>query len=303
MRWIHDPDFLEPCVLVLGMFDGVHLGHRALLSQGLEIAREKGLPLTVCTFEPHPMEVLRPDLAPKRLATRGERAGLMAECGVDVLAEVRFTRSLADREPEAFLEDMRDRFRPVCVVCGYNFTFGRSGRGDGELLSAWSSANGIATRVVPAVCVGGKPVSSTRIRGCLAAGDVSEAARLLGSTYGLAGAVQHGKRQGRTMGFPTVNVKIPARKLLPAYGVYACGVRYRGEQHPGIVNVGRHPTLPEGAVTAEAHILDDSPDLYGEPVRVSFLRFMRPEKPFRGKEELAAQIECDKAEALRFFGS
>ena len=302
MRWIRDPGSLEPCVLVLGMFDGVHRGHQALLARGLDMAEAKGLPLVVCTFEPHPLEVLRPDLAPKRLTTPLARAALMAACGADILAELRFTRSLADQEPEDFLAGMAARFQPADVVCGYNFTFGRSGRGDDAFLSARADAYGFGVEIVPAVCVGGKAVSSTRIRGCLAAGDVSEAARLLGHTYTLTGPVQHGKQQGRTMGFPTANVGIPPRKQLPAYGVYACGLRYRGEDHPGIVNVGRHPTLPEGGVTVEAHILDDDPDLYGEPVRVSFLRHLRPEKPFRGKEELTAQLQRDRQEAFRFFG-
>ena len=301
MRWIRDPQSLGPCVLVLGMFDGVHRGHQALLERGLEIAENKALPLVVCTFEPHPLEVLRPDLAPKRLTTPLERAALMASCGADILVEMRFTRELADLEPEDFLADIAARFHPDTVVCGYNFTFGRSGRGDGAFLLEKAAAFRFDVEIVPAVCVAGKVVSSTRIRGCLAAGDVSEAARLLGHTYTLTGAVEHGKQQGRTMGFPTANVGIPHRKQLPAYGVYACGLRYRSEEHPGIVNVGRHPTLPEGGVTVEAHILDESPDLYGEPVCVSFLRYLRPEKPFRSKEELTEQLKHDRQQACQFF--
>lgn len=303
MRWIRDPVKTGPCVLALGMFDGVHRGHQELMIRGLALGRERNLPLVVCTFEPHPLEVLRPDLAPKRLTTPLERAALMAECGVDILAEVTFTRALADMAPDAFLEDMNQRFRPAAVICGYNFSFGRGGQGDGEALLAWGETGGFDTEIVPAVRVGGKPVSSTRVRGALAAGDVSEAARLMGHGYTLTGRVMQGKQQGRTMGFPTVNVRIPVRKLLPSYGVYACGVRYRGKEHPGIINVGRHPTLPEGGVTAEAHILDDNPDLYGETVRVTFLRHLRPERPFRDKEELTSQIVRDKAEALRFFDS
>lgn len=302
MRWIRDPERTEPCVLVLGMFDGVHRGHQALLERGLALAREKGVPLTVCTFEPHPLEVLRPDIAPPRLTTPLERARRMAECGADILCVCAFTRALADSEPGAFLDRMAHVFRPVYAICGYNFSFGRGGRGDGAMLAAYAAEHGFGAEVIPAVEIGGEPVSSTRIRLLIQQGEVSEAARLMGDAYSLTGRVEHGKRMGHRLGFPTVNVAVPRHKVMPAYGVYCCGLTVSGAEYPSVVNVGRHPTLPEGHVTVEAHALRPLPELYGEMARVRFLRFLRPERTFPDTEALSRQIAQDTARAEAFFG-
>ncbi len=303
MGWIRDPEQTEPCVLVLGMFDGVHRGHQALLTRGMALAGEQGVPLTVCTFEPHPLEVLRPDIAPPRLTTPLERARRMAECGVDVLCVCAFTRTVADLEPEAFLERMASVFRPVYVICGYNFSFGRGGRGNGAMLLDFAAAHGFRAEVIPAVEIGGEPVSSTRIRALVRDGNVSEAARLLGDAYSIAGRVEHGKRMGHRLGFPTVNVAVPANKVMPAYGVYCCGLTLEGREVPAVVNIGRHPTLPEGAVTIEAHALAPLPETYGEMARVRLLRFLRPEQTFADTEALSAQIARDTEAARTFFGA
>ena len=302
MQWIRDPARTSPCVLVLGMFDGVHRGHQALLERGRAVAAEKGVPLTVCTFEPHPLEVLRPEAAPPRLTTPMERARRMAECGVDVLCVRTFTAALAASEPEAFLDEMTRVFRPVHVICGYNFSFGHRGRGDGALLTAYAAAHGFTAEVIPAVTIGGEPVSSTRIRLLVQEGRVSDAARLLGAAYAIAGRIEHGKRMGHRLGYPTANVTVPPRKVLPAYGVYSCGLTVRGGEVPAVVNVGRHPTLPEGHVTIEAHALDPLPELYGEPARIRFLRFERPETRFPDADALSEQIGRDLHAAMVFFG-
>ncbi len=301
MRWIRDPASTDPCVLVLGMFDGVHRGHQALLERGLEAAGERGVPLTVCTFEPHPLEVLRPDIAPPRLTNPLERARRMAECGADVLCVFGFTRETADMEPEDFLDRMTDIFHPVHAICGYNFSFGRRGRGDGEMLVRYAQAHGFGAEVIPAVEIGGEPVSSTRIRLLVQEGRISEAARLLGEAYAITGRVAHGKRMGHRLGFPTVNVTVPPHKVMPAFGVYCCGLTVDGAEHPAVVNVGRHPTLPEGPVTIEAHALRPLPELYGEMARVRFLRFLRPEQVSPDTEALSRRIAADSAEAEAFF--
>ncbi len=301
MRLMHNPERTEPCVLVLGMFDGVHRGHQALFLRARELAARDALPVTVCTFEPHPLAVIRPELSPERLTTPLERAQWMGLCGVDRVCVHDFTREVADREPEAFLERIRAIYRPAAIICGYNYTFGRRGAGNGDLLTAWAKEKAIRAEVVPAVEIGGEPVSSTRIRGLLSRGDVGEAARLLGHAYTLAGPVVHGKGLGHTLGFPTANVGVPAGKVLPAFGVYACGLTVGDRTLRAMVNVGRQPTLPSGGVTVEANILGENPDLYGQTVRVTFLRRLRGERPFPDSDALVRQLTCDRAQTEAFF--
>ena len=299
MRMLRDPARTAPCVLALGTFDGVHLGHQALLMKGGELAAELDCPLAVCTFEPHPLRVLRPEIAPPLLTTLPERAALMAGFGVDSLCVTSFTRARADQSPEDYMEELRRVYQPLTVVCGFNFTFGQGGRGNGEMLRA----HGFETVIVPEVTLEGDVVSSTRIRRALQAGELSLASRLMGHAYTITGRVADGKHIGRTMGFPTANVTVPRGKALPAFGVYACWMETKSATYPAVVNVGRHPTLPEGYVTVEAYALDASLSLYGEPVRLTFLRFQRPERTFDGVEALQAQIARDTEECRAYFAS
>ncbi|MBQ4580889.1 MAG: bifunctional riboflavin kinase/FAD synthetase [Clostridia bacterium] len=303
MKILRDPKRLTPCVLVLGMFDGVHRGHQALLMRGGELAQEMNFPLCVLSFEPHPLRVLAPEKAPPLLNTLPEKARIMQSFGVDYLSITTFNRERADQSPEDFMAEMVSIYAPVVVVCGFNFTFGKGGKGTGKLLREYGKKNGFRTVIVPEVIVEGATVSSTRIRKLLAAGDIPMVNRLLGTGYTLSGKVEGGKQLGRTMGFPTANVHIPKHKALPAFGVYDCWLETaEGAFHPAVVNVGRHPTLPEGNVTVEAHVLTDEPvDLYGQRVRLSFMRFQRAEKRFDSKDELQEQITRDVEEAKAYF--
>ncbi len=301
MRIVRDPAQMPPCVLVLGMFDGVHRGHQALLTAGRRLGKTLRLPVTVCAFEPHPLAVLRPDDAPPRLTTLTERARLMAENGVDTLCVTTFTAARAEQEPEAFLDELTRVYRPAAVVCGFNFTFGRGGRGNSELLRVRGKACGFDVSVVPEVTLLDKTVSSTRIRRLLSAGALNEAIALLGHLYTLTGRVAAGKHIGRTMGFPTANVTPPKGKALPAFGVYACRLEAEGRTYPAVVNVGRHPTLPEGGVTVEAYVLDAQLSLYGKKVRLTFMTYLRPERRFESVEALRTQIARDTRDARRYF--
>ena len=301
MRIVRDPVQMPPCVLVLGMFDGVHRGHQALLTAGRRLGKALGLPVTVCAFEPHPLAVLRPDAAPPRLTTLTERARLMAESGVDALCVTAFTAARAEQEPEAFLDELAQVYRPAAVVCGFNFTFGRGGRGNSELLCAYGESRGFEVSVVPEVMLLGETVSSTRIRRLLSMGALDEATALLGHLYTLTGRVGPGKHIGRTMGFPTANVTPPPGKALPAFGVYACRMEAEGRTYPAVVNVGRHPTLPEGGVTVEAYVLNTRLSLYGKKVRLTFMNYLRPERRFESVEALREQIACDTRDAQRYF--
>lgn len=303
MKILRNPTRLTPCVLVLGMFDGVHRGHQALLMRGGELAQEMNFPLCVLSFEPHPLRVLAPHKAPPLLNTLPEKARIMQSFGVDYLSITTFNRERADQSPEDFMEEMVSIYAPVVVVCGFNFTFGKGGAGTGKMLREYGKKHGFRTVVVPEVMVDGATVSSTRIRKVLAEGDIPTVNRLLGTGYTLSGKVEGGKQLGRTMGFPTANVALPKHKALPAFGVYDCWLETTdGAFHPAVVNVGRHPTLPEGNVTVEAHVLTEEPiDLYGQHVRLSFMRYQRPEQRFESKEDLQAQITRDVEEAKAYF--
>lgn len=297
MQILRNPGALSPCVLVLGMFDGVHRGHQALLMTGLELAEQSGLPLNVCTFVPHPLRVLRPQAAPPLLTTMTERARLMAGFGVDHLCILPFTTETAVETPKEFMDMLAQVYQPRHVVCGFNYSFGHMGAGSAASLRD----GGFDVTVVPEVVLGGETVSSTRIRRLLAQGDIHQATRLLGHSYTLSGRVMNGKHIGRTMGYPTANVEIPAEKALPAFGVYACWLQTASHIYPAVVNVGRHPTLPEGSVTVEAYALGQHLSLYGEKVRLLFLEHLRPEKRFDSVEALKAQITRDADEARTYF--
>ena len=201
------------------------------------------------------------------------------------------------------MAEMVATYAPVVVVCGFNYTFGKGGKGTGKTLREFGKKNGFRTVIVPEVIVEGETVSSTRIRKVLSEGDIPMANRLLGTGYTLSGKVENGKQLGRTMGFPTANVRIPRHKALPAFGVYDCWLETAdGSYHPAVVNVGQHPTLPEGNVTVEAHVLtEDALDLYGQHVRLSFMRFQRAEIRFDSKDELQEQIARDVEDARAYF--
>lgn len=305
MKLLWNPAKTAPCVLVLGMFDGVHCGHQELLMTGDELAAKYGVDLNVYTFEPHPLERIRPDLAPPLLTTLPERSSLMASFGVTNFCVADFTPEMRDQTPEEFLQDVLDRYEPKAIVCGFNYTFGVKGSGNGEYLTAWGREHGVEIAIVPNVELRGGTVSSTRIRKLLEAGEVHEAALLMGHAYRLTGRVVHGKHVGRTLGYPTANIQPYHKKLLPAYGVYACWMETKDELWPAVVNIGRHPTVPGGVpVTVEAHALTETPlDLYGQTVRLTLLERLRPEKSFSGMEELKAQIAEDTESAWAFFNS
>ncbi len=301
MYMIRNPQRLNPCVLVLGMFDGVHRGHQALLIKGDELAQEMVYPLAVCTYEPHPLAVLRPEKMPPLLTTLTEKAALMSSFGVNGLCVTSFTKDTADVSPEDYMAQLVEIYQPVVVICGYNFTFGKGGKGTGETLTEYGKTHGFETVIVPEVVIDGAAVSSTRIRALLQQGDIRTANRLMGHAYTLTGRVENGKHLGHTMGFPTANVEVSRHKALPAFGVYACWLETEGMMYPAVVNIGRHPTLPEGKVTVEAYALDEKLELYGKKVRLTLLDFLRAEKRFDSVEELKAQIARDAKNCKAYF--
>lgn len=287
------PPDVSAAVVALGTFDGVHQGHRAILDTAVRRGRDLGIPPVTCTFDPHPMEVLQPGRAPLPITTLDERLALIAATGIEGTVVIPFTRELAAIEPEAFVKDvLLDELRAREVVVGYNHTFGRGARGTARLLTALGERLGFRVHVAPPYEVDGVPVSSSEIRSALQAGDVERAARLLGRPYAVLGEVVQGAGRGRTLGFPTANVR-PDRPALVPVGVYSCRMDVDGRQHDAVVNVGVRPTFGEESLAIEAHVLDFAGDLYGRRVGVSFLRRLRDETRFPSVEALRAQIAAD----------
>ncbi|MBQ6383803.1 MAG: bifunctional riboflavin kinase/FAD synthetase [Clostridia bacterium] len=292
-----------PCVLVLGMFDGVHEGHRELIRTAGREAEERNVPLQVCTFMPHPLQVLRPESAPRMLSTLAEKTEIFRKLGVDEIRVLRFTKELASMPPEVFLKQLQEMAAPCAVYAGWNYTFGRAGCGTAQMLEAEGPRYGFEARILPPVQTeDGMVISSSAIRASLLKGRLAEANIMLGNAYPVSGTVVEGKHLGHKLGFPTANVAVAAEKLLPDYGVYLCSLREGRRLYRGMVNIGRQPTLPSGEVTVEAYLLDASPDLYGKYVRLRLLKRIRPEHRFESAELLKEQLEKDRDTARTYFG-
>jgi len=293
------PPERRPSAVALGVFDGVHLGHRAILGAAVAHARASGAPAVACTFEPHPFEVLQPQRAPLPITTLDERLELIAHCGVDATVVLAFTRELAAVEPEAFVKDVLvERLAARQVVVGFNHRFGRAARGDAALLRELGTRHGFSVDVIEPLAIDGVPVSSTAIRAALGRGDLDGAARMLGRAYTLPGTVVAGAGRGRTLGFPTANVA-PDRPVLVAPGVYACSLEVAGQPRRAVVNVGVRPTFGEDTLAVEAYLLDFSGDLYGQTVRLVFVSRVREERRFPSVDALRAQIADDVETARR----
>jgi riboflavin kinase / FMN adenylyltransferase len=283
--------------VALGAFDGIHLGHRAILGTAVAHAQQGGLRAVACTFDRHPMEVLQPDRAPLPITTLAERLELIAETGIDTTVIVPFTHSVAAMEAKAFVQDVLvQTLKAREIVVGFNHRFGQGARGDAQLLESLAGPLGFRAHIVPALMVDGVAVSSSEIRAALQRGDLPSAARLLGRPYSIGGEVVSGAGRGRTLGFPTANVKTDRPLGLPV-GVYVCRFVVGPSQHRAVVNVGVRPTFGENELAVEAHVLDFAGDLYGERVRLTFLRRLRDERKFPNIDELRRQIALDVASA------
>ncbi len=268
----------RPRRIAVGEFDGVHLGHR-------EVIRGSD---TVLTFEPHPLQVVRPEAAPKLLTSLEAKAELIARLGVDELVVIPFDRGFAGQSPQEFIDQVLvERLRATHVSIGENFRFGHRAAGDPEMLAADGR---FETRVVPLVEVDGEIVSSSHIRALVLAGEVEAATRFLGSPFRLRGEVVEGDRRGRTLGFPTANIVPDEALVCPGHGVYVA----RADGDCAAVNVGVRPTFGTGrAVLVEAYVLDRDIDLYGKTLKIDFLSRLRGERRFESVDALVRQMEQD----------
>lgn len=288
--------FTRP-VVALGMFDGVHLGHATVIRHALDIARSIAGTGIVFTFSNHPMSVINPAAAPLMIGSKNLRREIFADMGVDVLIEIPFTADFSRKSPEEFLQLLRDKISPVCVVTGPNYTFGRFGRGNGRMLLREAQNFGFKAEVCQAFTVDRKTVSSTRIRALIAAGDLHGANELLGRNFTYAGEVVNGDKRGRKLGFPTANLEISDSRAMLPNGAYVVRVKVRGAMYNGIANIGDNPTFKAQRRRFEVFIDNFSGDIYGEEIFVAFVSKIRDEKIFATVDELKAQLADD----LRFM--
>jgi riboflavin kinase/FMN adenylyltransferase len=299
--WRNLPDHLTGATIALGNFDGLHLGHLAVL-RAAHGARPD-LPLAVLTFEPHPRELFRPDDPPFRLTLSAERAELLAAHGVAILYELAFTEDFSLMPPESFVTGVLHKgIAARHLACGLDFAFGHRKTGNTAFLGQRAESLGIGVTLVPPVADAEGPLSSSRIRRDLRDGYPERAAAELGRPWAIRGTVVHGDERGRTIGFPTANIPL-GRHLEPARGVYAVTVRLPdGSNKAGAANIGRRPTVSTGPESLlEVHIFDFDGDLYGTELPVALHAYIRPERKFPGLPALKAQIAQDVAQARQIL--
>jgi riboflavin kinase/FMN adenylyltransferase len=298
----HEVPLKKTCAAI-GIFDGVHLGHRHLIGKMVTRARRLKLPPVVITFFPHPAHVLRPDLKLGYLTSLKDRFRYFKDLGVSACVVIPFSRSFAKIAPEKFIKDILVKeLRVKAVYVGDDFRFGRDRSGNVALFEKLGPSCGYEVHAVPAVKQAGDAISSTRIRQLIAEGRLTRAARLLGREVGISGTVVSGSKRGKGLGFPTANIACEA-DILPPQGVYAVRVWLGKKQYPALANIGTRPTF-EAQVSKpclEVHILDFSRNIYGKYLEVQFLKKIRNEKKFSGPQNLIRQIEKDVTFARKYF--
>jgi riboflavin kinase/FMN adenylyltransferase len=288
-----------PLFLAIGVFDGVHLGHQAVLKQALDDAKKGDGAAVAVTFDPHPVRVLRPELAPRLLTSTPHKLRLIGDFGIERLLVIPFDLAFAATPPEDFICSLAAAARPLREICvGFEWSFGKARTGNLALLDRLGQRLGFDEVGVPAVEIRGQIVSSTLIRRAIECGDFAAAAAFLGREFTILGTVIEGARIGRTLGFPTANLSAHNEQF-PPNGVYAVEVRHGENQHRGVVNIGVRPTIQnaDGERVFEVHLFDFAGDLYGQDLEVTFRRFLRPEKKFPSLDALRAQIALDAEQA------
>ena len=296
------PESLRGAIVALGNFDGFHLGHQAVVGEAVAWAREQGRPAIVATFDPHPVRHFAPHVPPFRLTTLDQREELFAQAGADATLVFHFDDELAGTTAQDFVRLLGERIGATGVVTGEDFTFGKGRGGNLELLRDTGARAGIETRAVGPVMDAGRPVSSSRIRDALKAGDCEEAARLMTRPFAIRGEVIHGDKRGRTIGYPTANMDL-GPYLRPRFGIYAVTARVlaSGEQLKGAASLGVRPMFDPPQELLEPYFFDFAGDLYGQEIEVALCHFLRPELKFDGLEALRTQMALDCAQARRLF--
>ncbi|MBO5837597.1 MAG: bifunctional riboflavin kinase/FAD synthetase [Oscillospiraceae bacterium] len=289
----------EKTIYALGFFDGVHLGHQALMLACRHLAQRKGCNTGVVTFTTHP-DGLVSGSVPGLINTRQDRGRLLCGYGMEKLIELPFDEKLMTTHWSAFLEQLVEK-GAAGFVCGSDFRFGAGGSGTAKKLEGFCAARNLPYAIVPQQLLDGVRVSSTYIRQLLVEGKLKDANRFLGHPYTLSGQVVAGKRLGRTIGVPTANLVFPEELVVPKLGVYATAAVVDGKLYRAVTNIGTRPTVNGEGVTVEAHLLDFEGDLYGKYLELNFLEFLRPEQKFDSLEDLQAEIEKNALQSRKIL--
>jgi riboflavin kinase / FMN adenylyltransferase len=301
-RHIEDPKLsVSGSVVTLGNFDGIHLGHQALIRSIVEAGKGLGRPSVVLTFEPHPLKVLAPDRAPKLILTHKDKMRLFQSLGIDIVVIQAFDAAFANVEAEDFVRAfLMDRLKTKEIWVGRDLRFGKGRKGSVNDLIRWGNAFGFTIRTIEPIVIGGIRVSSSRIRELVEQGRVDEAMPLLGRYHFISGKIVAGHRRGRDLGFPTANIAT-RNEVLPLDGIYATLLQIRDTQLLSVSSIGMNPTFGEASRTIESFILDFDRDIYGESVKLSFVKRIREEKKFDSADQLAAQMHRDVNTAESIF--
>lgn len=294
--------FAAPCVVALGTFDGLHRGHLDVIGTAKQEAEHTGAKLAVFTFSNHPLEWINPAHVPVALVTPAVKLQLLENLGVDVLIDIPFNQLVADLLPQQFLERL-SALHYSCLVVGENFTYGQRGMGNVYTLAASAQAMGFKLIVRKLVSNNGTIVSSTEIRRLITAGEVQQAAKMLGRSYSISGIVAHGNERGRLLGYPTANLElVDAHVAIPLGGVYAVRAYVDGGVYGGMANIGKNPTFGDvEKPRLETNIFGFSGDIYGKTLAIEFVQRIRGEVKFAGIDALKAQLAQDKLDCLKFL--
>ena len=287
-------------IYALGFFDGVHIGHAALLRECRRLADKQGCKAAAVTFSSHP-DTLVLGKTPGLINTMEDRVQLLKEVGMDDVVVLPFDKKTQTMHWQEFLAVLQESYGAEGLVCGHDFRFGNRGEGNADLLLAYCKEQGITCAIVPEQKLDGITVSSTHIRNLLEKGNMEEAEKFLGHPHILSGEVISGRKLGRTLGIPTANLSIPEGVVNLPFGVYACKATVEGTEYLAVTNIGNRPTVGGHRVTVEPWLLDFEGDLYGKTLTLAFFRFLRPEKKFPSLDALKEEIQKNAQECRKFF--
>ncbi|MGL4451614.1 MAG: bifunctional riboflavin kinase/FAD synthetase [Sarcina sp.] len=288
----------EKTYIALGSFDGIHKGHLTLMNELLKASKEKNVLSMVYTFKNHPLTIINSSARPKIVMVNQQKIDVLDTLGIDIVCLDEFNRKLMVMEPEEFIQMLIKRFNAKGFVVGFNYRFGHKNKGDIKLLKQLSDKYNFELKVMDAYKENGKVVSSTRIRELITTGEIEMANELLTREFILTGEIVHGKKLGRTIGFPTANLKVDEKLALPKIGVYYTNIEVDGKVYKGITSVGNNPTVNGDTTTVETYILNFSQDIYGKQINLYFIEKMREQQKFTSLDELKKQLEKDKMYAL-----